>query len=322
MADYVNANGLPAGGVVFNGGGGGPWPPLTFAAAAVGAGAAAGTLPGAPGGLAPGGTVAAGVGTHAAVAAPAAVALGPTGGTPGLGAAWDMDRVGRAISELQGLAAAQVAGAAVGSRKDSRDKDKARDKKKKKGKHRSRSSSRKKRKKRHHRSRSRSSTSSSSKSSRSSSSSSSRKKRRPLQWRRRKRDRSVEPKELTRIEADKFKTKGDVMKLAAEYPGALAAWWLAAIHNRLTKGQQLNNTKQLRTGLTELRDLREVQTLGLAMDCINRDQLAQALDVMAQRVTAIQAAKRKGGSWDKAETVELLPGTGSAVIPAGMAGLI
>ncbi|CAE8604573.1 unnamed protein product, partial [Polarella glacialis] len=61
------------------------------------------------------------------------------------------------------------------------------------------------------------------------------------------------------------------------------------------------------TGLTEVRDLREVMTLANIMDSINRREMVQAMDVLSQRIVAIQLAKRKGGSWDKAELVELVP---------------
>eukprot|EP00973_Karenia_brevis_P012307 1671481-Karenia_brevis.AAC.1 len=66
-------------------------------------------------------------------------------------------------------------------------------------------------------------------------------------------------------------------------------------------------------GLTEIRHMREVQNLALAMDHINRAELKQAMDVLAQRVITIQAAKRKGGSWEKAEGLELLPPSGTSM---------
>ena len=75
------------------------------------------------------------------------------------------------------------------------------------------------------------------------------------------------------------------------------------------------------SGLADIRDQREVATLTMAIDHVNREQLAQALDLMTQRVVAIQCAKKKGGSWEKAEALELLPGTGSAVVPVGMGAL-
>ena len=75
------------------------------------------------------------------------------------------------------------------------------------------------------------------------------------------------------------------------------------------------------SGLPELRDQREAATLSQTMDHINRDELAQAMDLLAQRVLAIQAAKRKGGSWEKAEALELLPPAGAALAAGAMASL-
>ena len=40
-------------------------------------------------------------------------------------------------------------------------------------------------------------------------------------------------------------------------------------------------------GLTEVRGLSEVQTLGLVMHLINTEDLATAMDVLAQRIIAI-----------------------------------
>ena len=60
-------------------------------------------------------------------------------------------------------------------------------------------------------------------------------------------------------------------------------------------------------GLSDIRDIREVATLSHAMDAINRREAAMAMDILAQRILAIQLAKRKGGSWEKAEAVELIP---------------
>ena len=72
------------------------------------------------------------------------------------------------------------------------------------------------------------------------------------------------------------------------------------------------------TGLTEVRDLREVQTIATAMDMINRRELSQAMDVLAQRVVSIQRAKQKGGTWEAAELLELMPGSGASMAPGGL----
>ncbi len=127
----------------------------------------------------------------------------------------------------------------------------------------------------------------------------------------------------------KFKKRGNVVTYAAQHPGALSAFFLAGVLARLSKGL-LRRTKQLReasvvqwasqcAGLTEVRDIREVLTLAQVMDHVNRDELAQAMDVLAQRVIAIQT-KRKGGSWEKAEALELIP-SGSALATRSMLAL-
>ena len=64
-------------------------------------------------------------------------------------------------------------------------------------------------------------------------------------------------------------------------------------------------------------------TLALAMDSINRREIARAMDVLTQRILAVQAAKgKKGGNWEKAEALELIPSSSSALLPGGMAALI
>eukprot|EP00972_Heterocapsa_arctica_P095919 14153163-Heterocapsa_arctica.AAC.1 len=75
------------------------------------------------------------------------------------------------------------------------------------------------------------------------------------------------------------------------------------VHQKLSHGI-VRNTRELRSvsvsqwaaqysGLTELRDLREIQTLAYVMDLVNMRDMEQAMDVLAQRVIAIQQAKRK-----------------------------
>ena len=66
------------------------------------------------------------------------------------------------------------------------------------------------------------------------------------------------------------------------------------------------------SGLSDTRDLRESLTLAQAMSHTNRRQLSQAMDVMAQRLLAIQSAKtKKGSSWEKAAAIELVPSSNS-----------
>ena len=121
------------------------------------------------------------------------------------------------------------------------------------------------------------------------------------------------------------------MVFASKHPGALTAHFLAAIYTRLTKGR-LTESKQLRdvsltawassmTGLSEMRDLREVKNLATAMEYINAGELSMAMDVLTQRIAAIQAAKEKGGTWEAATKLELVPSAGTVLAPRGMRAL-
>ena len=46
-------------------------------------------------------------------------------------------------------------------------------------------------------------------------------------------------------------------------------------------------------GLSDIRDLREIATLAFAMDTVSRNELAPAMDVLAQRILAIQLATER-----------------------------
>ena len=162
----------------------------------------------------------------------------------------------------------------------------------------------------------------------SSSSSSTSSEHRFLRWQARSKNRKVSPSAERRVEAEKFKAKSDLLAFAAREPGALAAFFLCMIHRRLSHGR-VSESKQLRqvnisqwatqfTGLSEQRDLKEVYTLATVMDLVNNQDLSAAMDVMAQRIIAIQRAKTKGGSWEKAEAVELLSGPGSSPAASGL----
>ena len=54
------------------------------------------------------------------------------------------------------------------------------------------------------------------------------------------------------------------------------------------------------------------------LDAFNAQDLATAMDALAQRIIATQRAKSKGGSWEKAEAAELLTGTGRGVAAGGL----
>lgn len=151
-----------------------------------------------------------------------------------------------------------------------------------------------------------------------------------MRWKEHGKDRAVSYSDLTHVDALKLKRKGDLLAFASKNPGALTAHFLAGVYSRLSKGS-LTRTGQLRdvsvtswahqfSGLTEIRDLKEVVTLAEVLDSINRKEIARALDIICQRIIAIQSAKQKGGSWEKAEAVELID-TRKSLASSGMLAL-
>ena len=60
----------------------------------------------------------------------------------------------------------------------------------------------------------------------------------------------------------------------------------------------------------------------MVMDYLNQREIESAMDALAQRIMAVQQAKKKDGKWEKAELIELLPAPGSGVMPAGMRALL
>lgn len=127
------------------------------------------------------------------------------------------------------------------------------------------------------------------------------------------------------METLRFKTRADLLRLAAERPGALAAQFVLAIRSPMNcdpprSSKDLHKVDLLRwsresTGLKELRDLREVQTLMVVLHRLSADEISGAADVIAQRVKSILAAKTTPkGSWERSQAIELLGGTG-AIVP-------
>ena len=250
-----------------------------------------------------------------------ALAPAPRGDAGGLGPGpvaggdrdpFNMQSLTDVIQELKDMAK---------KKKDEPQKKKKRSKKKKK--------SDKKKKKRKGSSTS-TSRSSRSRSSRSSSSASSSGSSGPLQWKSKGKDRRVRYEEVHAVDKEKFKRKGELIAYATKHPGALTAHFLASIFARLSKGR-VERSAQLReasvvawaaqhSGLSEVRDVREVLTLAEAMDSINRKEIERAMDILSQRILAIQQAKKKGGSWDKAEAIELIPG-GTSLASSSMLAL-
>ena len=165
----------------------------------------------------------------------------------------------------------------------------------------------------------------------SSSSSSRSRSKSPLRWQEKGVNKPVSARKLHELETTKFKKRGDLLAYASLHPGALSAAFLAQVHLRCGLGQ-VRESKDLRspsvrawaskeTGLTDVRDLREVGTLAAAIDHLNLGEAAQALDVLTQRVLAIQIAKQKGGSWERAERIEMIPPGSTLLAPSGVTQL-
>eukprot|EP00971_Amphidinium_carterae_P331187 6464604-Amphidinium_carterae.1 len=138
-----------------------------------------------------------------------------------------------------------------------------------------------------------------------------------LQWEYKARDRPVGVEELHAISQEPFKRRADLLSFAARHKGALTASFLLGCHMALQKGS-IKRSKQLRdvgvgtwaarfSSVTDVRDQREIQSIASAMDAIQVYDIEAAMDIMSQRILAIQAAKAKGSSWEKAEKLELIP---------------
>ena len=76
------------------------------------------------------------------------------------------------------------------------------------------------------------------------------------------------------------------------------------------------------SGLSEVRDQRELATLCAVLDGVNRQEIGQALDIIVCRIFALVSAKGKGGNWEKASRLELVGGSAAADLrPAGLSGI-
>ena len=240
----------------------------------------------------------------------------------------DMDSLIKAVSELQ-LAVAAVP----------KDKDDKKEKKKKKDSDTEDDAPKKKKKKKSHskksrgrrqRSSSRSSSSSSRSSRRSSSGSGSD---RYVRWRHKAKSRKVTPQQLAHSDTKKFKKRTGLLTFAMAHPGTLSAHFINAARvamtfGPITKTAELKDVPMVRYvtsehyGLTELRDKRETLTLAMLVQHINANEFEKALDIISMRLLALQEAKSKDGSWDKAVNKELIPlPGGSGLQPAGLSSM-
>ena len=156
-----------------------------------------------------------------------------------------------------------------------------------------------------------------------------------LRWNPKGRNKRLKPETLSRLDREKFKVRSALLTFAHRYPGALAAHFLAGVRTK-TRGAAgvMQHSKDLRdcsvsdwlstshnAGLSETRDVREVQTIGAVMDAVSRDELSRAMDILAMRIESVIQAKSKGGSWEKSQKAELIPLPGEDLRPAGLSGL-
>jgi hypothetical protein len=152
-------------------------------------------------------------------------------------------------------------------------------------------------------------------------------------WSRKGRNKEVNYENFARVDTAKFKKRAQLLAFAHRRPGVLAAHVFNLVRTKMGQGN-VTQTKQLRrvdmaqwvssgqSGLKELRDQREASTLAAAIDHINNDRVAQAMDVMAMRLTALTRAKAAGGSWDKASRMELIGDGAEALGPSGLSALL
>eukprot|EP00971_Amphidinium_carterae_P232913 4622220-Amphidinium_carterae.1 len=73
------------------------------------------------------------------------------------------------------------------------------------------------------------------------------------------------------------------------------------------------------TELKDVRDLKEVQFLSKVISEMNAGRYAQLMDMVVMRIREAHAAKKEGGSWEKAPTLSMLTqGAGpQASLPEG-----
>ena len=189
-------------------------------------------------------------------------------------------------------------------------------------------SKKKKSKRKKNRSRSRSSASSSSSRSGSSSGASSD----YCRWREKAKSKEIKAKALYAIDSVKFKRRADLLAFASKHEGALTAAFVNSIRQKLLKAP-VRQSKELRdttlcefvasgsSGLSDIRDQREMATLLTVMDLCNKRELEKMMDVISMRCMSILAAKAKGGTWEAASKMELIAEQNGKIGPAGLSSM-
>jgi hypothetical protein len=147
-----------------------------------------------------------------------------------------------------------------------------------------------------------------------------------MQWDPEKK-RKITQEMMSQANLMKFKKRADMLNFHYKHPGALAALFLWQVRQRLG-GKAPRNTRDLarvdaapwaqtHANLKEIRDQREVSYLTKILLELGHNKLAVVADLLVARIREIIAAKRDGGSWEKASVLSLLPGShgGQALLP-------
>ena len=130
----------------------------------------------------------------------------------------------------------------------------------------------------------------------------------------------------------KFCTHEDLVRFAKWYPGAFCGNFLAMVfrrqwhrsvtHTRLLHDVSVTEWASQCTGIVEPRDLQDVATLALALDLVDANKVDSALDVIAQRILAVQRAQKDGGSWKKAKRMEMVRSSSTGAVTSGLLCLL
>ena len=143
----------------------------------------------------------------------------------------------------------------------------------------------------------------------------------------------MKPGAFSKLDQERYRNRSLFLAFCSRHPGAMTAHFLNAVRLRVRGAAgQVTQTRDLRgvnlaewardAGLSETRDCREMLTLATVMDHLNKDDFERAADTLVCRMQALLRAKQKGGSWEKASKMELIPEIGGAELgPAGLSGL-
>jgi hypothetical protein len=141
----------------------------------------------------------------------------------------------------------------------------------------------------------------------------------PLPYKENAKKAKVTPVMASKLLALRFKKRADLLSFSQRFPGALAAYLMWQIRQKLGMAQA-ENLEQLAqtdcsswasnsamTGCTDVRDVKELQFLSRILVDLGQKKISSVADICAQRMREIKAAKSAGGSWEKASSLSLMP---------------